>query len=207
MSENVANQHLEHIDDHAGMDHHDVDSKTFLGFWLYLMTDCILFATMFATYAVLYKNTFGGPSGKDFIDLPYALTQTLVLLTSSFTCGLAVIAARRNEKKRVLGWLFFTLLLGATFIGLELHEFHNLIREGNSWTRSAFLSSFFCVVATHGAHVSVGLLWVAVLIFQIWGRGLTAFTSRRLICFKMFWHFLDVVWIFVFTIIYLMGVK
>lgn len=183
-----------------------VGTKTQLGFWIYLMTDLVLFATLFATYAVLRDSVFGGPSGKELFDMPFVLAETLVLLTSSFTCGLGIIALHRQKKAQVLGWFVVTFLLGATFLAFELTEFNHLIHEGNGWQRSAFLSAFFALVGTHGLHILVGLLWMAVLMVYVLRRGLTEHTSRRLILLGMFWHFLDVVWIFIFTIVYLMGV-
>lgn len=182
-------------------------TKTVFGFWVYLMTDCILFATLFATYAVLHNNTNGGPHANELFSLPYALTETLVLLASSFTSGLALIAIRRKEKIQVVMWLGVTFLLGAAFLGLELNEFYHLVKEGNSWQRNAFLSSFFTLVGTHGLHIIFGLLWIIVMIGQFWMKGISFATFRRLECFGLFWHFLDLIWIFIFTFVYLMGVK
>ncbi len=184
----------------------EIDSRTVYGFWIYLMTDCILFGTLFAVYAVLQFGTFGGPSGKDIFDLPYVLVETIALLTSSFTCGLATVAAYRNNQRAVFAFLFVTFALGVTFLTLELREFFHLVHEGYSWQRSAFLSSFFTLVGTHGAHITAGLIWIAVLCGQMLYRGLSSSTLRRLTCFSLFWHFLDVVWIFIFTVVYLMGV-
>lgn len=177
-----------------------------LGFWIYLMTDCVLFASLFATYAVLRDSTFGGPSGKDLFDPPFVLAETLLLLTSSFICGLMVLAARSGARRRVIMALIATFLLGAAFLTLELTEFTQLVAEGHSWQSSAFLSAFFTLVGTHGLHISVGLIWIGVMIGQLIVRGLTAGTTRRLVLFSLFWHFLDVIWIFIFTIVYLMGV-
>jgi len=184
----------------------EADVKTTFGFWVYIMTDCVLFASLFATYAVLHRNTFGGPSSNELFSLPYALAETLVLLTSSFTCGLAVLAAQRRNKNLVLACFAITALLGLTFLGLELHEFRDFVLQGDSWRRSGFLSSFFTLVGTHGLHITSGLIWMAVMIAQIQRRGLTRGTLRRLNLLSMFWHFLDVVWIFIFTIVYLQGV-
>jgi cytochrome o ubiquinol oxidase subunit 3 len=186
--------------------HQDTYSKTTLGFWMYLMTDCLLFGTLFATYAVLHNSTFGGPTSKELFNLPIAFLETMILLISSVTCGFAVISSLNNNRKAVLGWLSLTFVLGASFLALELHEFHSLVQEGNSWTRSAFLSSFFTLVGTHGTHIAVGLLWIIVLLFQISRAGITVDTFRRLVIFSMFWHFLDLIWIFIFTFVYLMGV-
>lgn len=181
-------------------------STTSLGFWIYLMTDCILFASLFATYAVLRNGTFGGPAGKDIFDMPFVLAETLILLTSSFVCGLALLGARANRKRLVLLGLGVVFMLGAAFLALELSEFTQLVADGHSWQASAFLSAFFTLVGTHGLHISVGLLWILVMLWQLYRRGFTKGTTRRLVLFSLFWHFLDVVWIFIFTIVYLMGV-
>lgn len=186
--------------------HQDTFSKTVLGFWMYLMTDCILFASLFTTYAVLHNNTFGGPSSRDLFSLSSAFTETMILLFSSVTCGFAMLSALRNDKKRVIAWLVVAFLLGASFIAMELHEFSHLVQGGNSWTRSAFLTSFFTLVGTHGLHVSIGLFWMIVIMAQLFFDGVTVNTFRRLVVFSMFWHFLDLVWIFIFTFVYLMGV-
>jgi len=186
--------------------HQDTFSRTVLGFWIYLMTDCLLFATLFATYAVLRKSTFGGPSTKDLFHLDAAFTQTMLLLFSSVTCGFAMLASLKNRKKQVITWLLATFMLGATFVILEFIEFRHLVQEGYSWKRSAFLSSFFTLVGTHGLHVSFGLLWMFVMLFQVHVKGITMTTFRRLIILSLFWHFLDVIWIFIFTFVYLMGV-
>ena len=179
--------------------------KTTLGFWTYLMTDCVLFASLFAIYAVLHDNTFGGPGAKELFSLPFVLAETLILLTSSFVCGLTMVAARQNRKTAVLAGLILTAILGAVFLGMELHEFQNLAAEGNSWQRSGFLSAFFTLVGTHGLHIASGLIWIAVLGVQISRRGLTQPIIRRLTLWSLFWHFLDIVWIFIFTLVYLMG--
>jgi cytochrome o ubiquinol oxidase subunit 3 len=186
--------------------HQDVFSKNVFGFWLYLMTDCLLFGTLFCTYGVLHNSTFGGPTTKDLYDLGTAFTETLILLFSSVACGFAVLSSLKNHKNWVIGWLVITFLLGASFVGIELNEFADFVKEGNSWERSAFLSSFFALVGTHGTHVSFGLLWIAVLIGQVFAQGINSDTFRRLVIFSMFWHFLDLIWIFIFTFVYLMGV-
>lgn len=179
--------------------------KTVFGFWVYLMTDCILFATLFATYAVLRNNTYGGPSGHELFSLPFALSETLILLTSSFTCGLAMLSAQRENREKILVWLGVSFLLGIAFLTMELKEFTHLVHEGNSWQRSGFLSAFFTLVATHGLHITAGLLWMVFVVLQLLHKGITCVTFKRLTCLSMFWHFLDVVWIFIFTIVYLMG--
>ncbi len=181
------------------------ESKTLFGFWTYLMTDCVLFASLFATYAVLRNNTAGGPGGAEIFDLPFVLFETMLLLTSSFTCGLALLAARRGNKALTLTWFSITAAFGLAFLGMELYEFRHLIAEGDSWRRSGFLSAFFTLVGTHGLHITIGLLWIGVMIANVYRRGLTAANVRRLTLLSMFWHFLDIIWIFIFTFVYLMG--
>ena len=176
-----------------------------LGFWIYLMTDCVLFAGLFATFAVLRGNTFGGPSGADIFDLNYVLWETMILLTSSFTVGLALLASQHGRKQQALTWLIVTFALGAAFLILELTEFHNLAAEGHSWSASAFLSSYFTLVGTHGLHIAVGLLWLTVVTIRLWRFNFKKTDLNRLALFSLFWHFLDVVWIFIFTIVYLLG--
>jgi len=182
------------------------ESSTALGFWIYLMTDCILFASLFATYAVLRNNTAGGPSSHELFELPFVLTETLLLLTSSLTCGFALLAGLRGHKKQVILWLVVTFALGASFLAMEITEFSKFINEGAGFDRSGFLSSFFTLVGTHGLHITVGLFWAALLGIQIAIQGINQVTSKRLFLFSLFWHFLDIVWIFIFTIVYLMGV-
>ena len=181
------------------------DSKPILGFWIYIMTDCVLFASLFATYAVLYNNTAGGPSGYQLFDLKNVLAETLILLTSSFTCGIAILAAHRSDKSRTIFWLMITFLLGVAFLALEITEFRHFVQTGNSWRRSGFLSAFFTLVGTHGLHITIGLSWMIGLMWQVWRRGLVHSTIKRLTLLSMFWHFLDIVWIFIFTIVYLRG--
>lgn len=187
------------------MDNHNQADKAIFGFWVYLMTDLIMFAALFATYAVLHANTFGGPGGRELFNLPGALTETIILLTSSFTCGLAILAMGRNNKNHTLFWFGLTFILGLIFLGLEWSEFSQLISEGNTWQKNAFLSSFFTLLGTHGLHIAIGLLWLVVAMIQIWYKGLTPFINSKLIRLSLFWHFLDIVWIFIFTIVYLMS--
>ena len=182
-----------------------VQEKKTLGFWIYLMTDCLLFATLFATFAVLRTATAGGPGGSELFDLNFVLLETMILLTSSFTVGLAILGSTRGYKKQTLFWLVITFALGAAFLALEISEFNHLVAEGYGWDRSAFLSAFFTLVATHGLHIVVGLLWLAVMIFRLWRFKFKKTDINRLALFGLFWHFLDVVWIFVFTIVYLIG--
>jgi cytochrome o ubiquinol oxidase subunit III len=180
--------------------------KVTLGFWMYLMTDCVLFATLFATYAVLKSGTADGPSSEDLFDIWFVLGETLILLTSSFTCGMAILASQNRQRQQVMAWLLVTALLGAAFLGMELSEFSHLVNEGNSWQRSGFLSAFFTLVGAHGLHITAGLIWIITMIYRINQRGLTQSTLRKLTMLSLFWHFLDVIWIFIFTIVYMIGV-
>jgi cytochrome o ubiquinol oxidase subunit 3 len=186
-------------------DDHGATSRVVFGFWIYIMSDCILFACIFATYAVLHGNTFGGPGPKELFSMPYILVETFILLTSSFTYGLVMLAVHKGNKNQAIVWLIITFLLGLSFVGMEVNEFHHLIAEGNGPQRSAFLSSFFTLVGTHGLHVTCGLIWMILLMLQVAKHGITNVTLRKLTCLSLFWHFLDIVWIFVFTIVYLMG--
>ena len=182
------------------------NDMTQFGFWVYIMTDCVLFASLFATYAVLHNNTFGGPGGHQLFNPGYVLTETLVLLVSSFTCGLGILAANAKNKNAVIAWFLVTALLGLSFLGLEVSEFGRMIAAGNGPDRSGFLSSYFTLVGAHGLHITAGLIWMGVMITQILRVGLTNGTVRRLTLLSLFWHFLDIVWIFIFTIVYMMGV-
>ncbi len=186
--------------------HPDTIAMQALGFWLYLMSDLIIFATLFATFAVLGGNFANGPTGKDLFDLPYLLGETFFLLVSSFTCGLVMLAVHRGLQKRVLVGLAVTFLLGLGFVAMEVHEFYGLVAAGHGPDQSAFLSSFFTLVGTHGTHVTFGLIWMAVMIGQVAVKGLTAPVQSRLLRLSMFWHFLDIIWIGIFSIVYLMGV-
>ncbi|ADW74953.1 MULTISPECIES: cytochrome o ubiquinol oxidase subunit III [Rahnella] len=202
----MATDTLTHHDEaHAEHGHHDAGATKVFGFWIYLMSDCILFASLFATYAVLVNGTAGGPSGKDIFELPFVLVETFCLLFSSITYGFAMLGMNKGNKAAVNGWLFLTFLFGLGFIGMELYEFHHLIAEGYGPQRSGFLSGFFALVATHGLHVTCGLIWILTMMVQVSRRGLTEVNKTRLMCLSLFWHFLDVVWICVFTVVYLMG--
>ena len=186
---------------------HDTTANTFFGFWTYLMTDCILFGTLFATYLVLHHGTYGGATSNQLFDLPFALTETLLLLTSSFTSGLAMLPSQLKDIRKVVFWFVITFLLGAAFLTMELMEFTKFVHEGHSWEASAFLSGFFTLVGTHGLHITMGLTWMIVLLIPvIRQKTITPDSYKRLYCLRLFWHFLDVVWIFIFTIVYLMGV-
>ena len=179
--------------------------RTTIGFWLYLMTDCLLFASLFATFAVLRTATADGPSGRDIFELPMVLTETIILLTSSFTCGLALIALKNKNIRYVVAALAATYILGVAFLTMEITEFAKLAAEGHSWQQSAFLSSFFTLVATHGLHILIGLIWLVVMVGVLFKKGLTSKVTRQLTLFGLFWHFLDLVWIFIFTVVYLIG--
>ncbi|SEG75600.1 cytochrome o ubiquinol oxidase subunit III [Marinobacterium lutimaris] len=186
-------------------EHHDPGENTLFGFWLYLMTDCLLFASVFATWGVLYFATDGGPGPKDLFELDYVAIETAALLVSSITYGFAMISAHAGRKGGALFWLAVTFVCGLVFIGMEVNEFHHLIAEGAGPQRSAFLTAFFSLVGMHGLHVTAGLLWMIVMMIEVSKRGLGGKTLTRLGCLSMFWHFLDVVWICVFTTVYLMG--
>jgi cytochrome o ubiquinol oxidase subunit 3 len=181
------------------------DSKTLFGFWVYLMTDCVLFASLFATYAVLHNNTYNGLPGYKLFNLHYALAETMILLVSSFSCGLAILAANSRKLRHVYAWLSLTFVLGLTFLIMEISEFHKFAAMGDSWRRSGFLSSYFTLVGTHGLHITIGLLWLATMMFRL-RRGLTRRNVRQLTILSIFWHFLDVIWIFIFTVVYLLSV-
>ena len=186
-------------------DHHP-ENSTNLGFWLYLMSDCLIFAVLFATHGVLGRNYAAGPSPADLFDLNLVAINTAMLLFSSITYGFAMLQMERNAKMETLVWLGITGVFGAAFLALELYEFHHLIAEGAGPTRSAFLSSFFTLVGTHGLHVTFGIIWLITLMVQVKKHGLTHENRRRLMCLSMFWHFLDVIWIGVFSFVYLLGV-
>ena len=180
------------------------DKVTF-GFWVYLMSDCVLFAGLFATYAVLRTATFGAPGIEDIVDLPYVAGETLLLLTSSFTMGLAMLAAHVGRKRLTLAALAATLVLGLGFLAMEAYEFAHLIGTGAGPDKSAFLSSFFALLGTHGLHVALGLVWMLAVMAHVAHRGLVAGTRTKLMCLGLFWHFLDIIWIFIFTFVYLFG--
>ena len=185
---------------------HHPENGTMLGFWLYLMSDCLIFACLFAAYAVLGRNYAGGPTGAEIFDLPLVGLNTSLLLLSSITYGFAMLESQKDRLRNTMIWLAVTGILGACFIYFELYEFIHLIMEGSGPQRSGFLTSFFALVGTHGLHVSFGIVWLVTLLFQLKRHGLTPENRRRLMCLSMFWHFLDVVWIGVFTFVYLMGV-
>ena len=189
------------LNEHA----HPEGHSTMLGFWIYLMSDCLIFAILFATYAVLGGNYAAGPGPKDLFDLDLVAVNTAMLLFSSITYGFAMLAMQQGKLRPMQLWLIVTALFGAAFLSIELFEFHHLIEEGAGPWRSAFLSSFFTLVGTHGLHVTFGLVWLTTLLVQTTIHGLTTANKRRLMCLSMFWHFLDLIWIGVFTFVYLMG--
>jgi len=189
------------VDEHE----HAEGSSTMLGFWIYLMSDCLIFAILFATYGVLGGNYAAGPAPKDLFDLSLVAVNTSMLLLSSITYGFAMLQMEQSRVGATQAWLAITGLFGLAFIGIELSEFAHMIHEGATPQRSAFLSSFFTLVGTHGLHVTFGLVWLVTLMTQVSRYGLTEANRRRLMCLSMFWHFLDVVWIGVFTFVYLMG--
>ena len=190
---------------HLREDHHP-ESGTLLGFWLYLMSDCLVFACLFAAFGVLRHSYAGGPTGAQLFDLQMVAIKTSLLLMSSITYGFAMIEMQRQRAGSMQVWLALTGLLGAGFIGIELYEFAHMLHEGAGPQRSAFLSAFYALVSTHGLHVSFGIVWLVTLMAQVARHGLIEANQRRLLCLSMFWHFLDVVWIGVFTFVYLMGV-
>jgi cytochrome o ubiquinol oxidase subunit 3 len=185
---------------------HAPGGSTLLGFWIYLMSDCLIFAMLFAAWGVYGSSYAGGPQPKDLFDLKLVAVNTGLLLFSSLTYGMAMISGDEGRRGRLLGWLAATGLFGAGFLGVELYEFSHLLHEGAGPQRSAFLSSFFTLVGTHGLHVTFGMIWLAVLMVQVRLRGLEPANMRRLQCLSLFWHFLDVIWIGVFTFVYLLGV-
>ncbi|GAA0740214.1 cytochrome o ubiquinol oxidase subunit III [Sphingomonas sp. ABOLD] len=186
-------------------EHHEPGGSTLLGFWMYLMSDCLIFAMLFAAWGVYGTSYAGGPTSRELFELPLVAVNTAMLLFSSITYGFAMIAMQEQRKGAVQAWLLLTALFGAAFLGIELYEFSNLIHEGAGPWRSAFLSSFFTLVGTHGLHVTFGLIWLFTLMVQIGRKGLIPANVRRLQCLSLFWHFLDVIWIGVFTFVYLFG--
>jgi cytochrome o ubiquinol oxidase subunit 3 len=183
--------------------HADSDTNVMFGFWLYLMSDCILFAALFASYVVYSHSADGGPTGRQLFDLRGTLGETMFLLTSSITCGFAILAMHRRQARQVIGWFVVTFLFGLGFVTMEVSEFLHMVAIGAGPDRSGFLAAFFTLVATHGTHVTVGLIWMLVLMVQVMSKGLTPKVQSRLMRLSMFWHFLDIVWVGVFTVVYL----
>ena len=177
------------------------------GFWIFILSDIVMFSALFAAYAVLSGNTAGGPTGRELFNLRNVFIETMCLLVSSYTCGLGMLSAERCQAGRFLLFAVFTFALGAAFLFIEMSEFAGMVRAGAGPYRSAFLSSFFTLVGTHGAHVTGGLLWLVYMVAQAIAKGLRATVLRRLACFSLFWHALDIVWIGVMTLVYLMGAR
>jgi cytochrome o ubiquinol oxidase subunit 3 len=201
----------EHVDRQYAVRHtaSELMSKRIIvgyGFWIFLLSDIIMFSAFFATYAVLVGQTAGGPSGAELFDLRNTGIETACLLLSSFTCGLASIGAQTNRRFWFYGAMTMTFILGAVFIALEVQEFAGLIARGAGPTRSAFLSAFFTLVGCHGLHVTAGLLWLLTMMAQVFAKGYRADILRRMLCFSLFWHALDIIWVALFTTVYLMGV-
>ncbi|TMO57438.1 cytochrome o ubiquinol oxidase subunit III [Pseudoalteromonas aurantia] len=204
MSQSHATDHDEI--DHHDHDHHDSGGDTVFGFWIYIMSDCILFATLFATYAVLSGGYAGGLTPKDLFDLNFVAVETALLLLSSFTFGMAMLYANKRHMKGMISWLVVTLALGLGFLGMELYEFYHFSSEGATPQSSAYWSAFYALVATHGLHVLGGCIWMLVLFAHFKRDGFTEDNLVRLSCLSLFWHFLDIIWICVFSVVYLLGV-
>ena len=209
MSNEVATIGLTHgASEDTGLGHRGPESKSIVvpyGFWLFVLSDMVLFSALFATYATLTNATDGGPTSNQLFDHNLVAIETLALLISSFTCGLAMIAAKRKNMAWTQIWLLVTGLLGAVFLFIELYEFAMMIGEGAGPQRSAFLSAFFTLVGCHGAHVTAGLLWIGTMMAQLWAKGFREHIMRRLLCLSVFWHALDIIWVAIFTIVYLIG--
>jgi cytochrome o ubiquinol oxidase subunit 3 len=192
----------------TGLGHRGPESKSIVipyGFWLFVLSDMVLFSALFATYATLVHATDGGPTTNQLFHRDLVAVETIALLVSSFVCGLAMIAAKRRLMAWTQIWLLLTGLLGFVFLAIELYEFTSMIREGAGPQRSAFLSSFFTLVGCHGAHVTAGLLWIGTMMAQVWAKGFQPHILRRLLCLSIFWHALDIIWVAIFTIVYLIG--
>jgi len=177
------------------------------GFWIFILSDIVMFSALFAAYAVLSGNTAGGPSGRELFNLRSVFIETMCLLVSSYTAGLGMLSAERHLPERFLIFAALTFVLGAAFLFIEISEFAGMVSRGAGSSRSAFLSSFFTLVGTHGAHVAAGLVWLVYMVAQVLAKGLRATVLRRLACFSLFWHALDIVWVGVFTLVYLMGAE
>ena len=197
-----------HGSEDTGLGQRGPESKAIVvpyGFWLFVLSDMVLFSALFATYASLVNSTDGGPTTSELFHRGLVAIETMALLLSSFTCGLAIIAAKRRNMLWTQGWLAVTAALGVVFLFIELYEFASMVGEGAGPQRSAFLSSFFTLVGCHGLHVTCGLLWMGTMMAQIWAKGFQPHVGRRLLCLSVFWHALDIVWVAIFTIVYLIG--
>lgn len=195
--------HDGHHDDH----HHDATDTDMFGFWLYIMSDCLLFATLFATFAVMGQSYADAIRPQELFDLKFVLGETALLLFSSFTFGVAMLASYKNDLKGVMKWLIITLILGLGFLSMEIYEFIHFAHEGATPQASGYWTAFFSLVGTHGLHVTAGSIWMVILFIHFKRDGLTATNKFRLACLSLFWHFLDVIWICVFSFVYLLGVQ
>ncbi len=193
------------MSEHAGRNLASKRIITGYGFWVFLLSDIVMFSAFFATYAVLVNATDGGPTGRQLFELPNVAVETACLLLSSFTCGIASIGASARNNAVFYGGMALTFVLGAVFLGLELHEFVGLVQQGAGPSRSAFLSAFFTLVGCHGLHVTLGLLWLLTMMAQVYAKGYRPDIMRRLLCFSLFWHALDIIWVGVFSLVYLIG--
>ena len=197
-----------HASEDTGHGHRGPESKSIVvpyGFWLFVLSDMVMFSALFASYAALVGATDGGPTTNELFDRNLVAVETVALLLSSFVCGLAVISAKRANMAWTQVWLLLTGLLGVVFLSIEIYEFSVMIAEGAGPQRSAFLSAFFTLVGCHGLHVGAGLLWLGTMMAQIWAKGFREHIMRRLMCFSIFWHALDIIWVAIFTIVYLIG--
>jgi cytochrome o ubiquinol oxidase subunit 3 len=177
------------------------------GFWIFILSDITMFSGLFAAYAVLSGRTAGGPTGSDLFNLRNVFIETMCLLVSSYTAGLGALSAERRQRDRFLVFAAFTFVLGAAFLYIEISEFAGMVGKGAGPSRSAFLSAFFTLVGMHGAHVTSGLLWLVYMVAQVVAKGLRPHVLRRLLCFSLFWHALDIIWVGVITLVYLMGAR
>ena len=177
------------------------------GFWIFILSDIIMFSGLFAAYAVLSGNTADGPTGRELFNLRNVFIETMCLLLSSYTCGLGALSAERRQPGRFLVFAVLTFVLGAAFLFIEISEFAGMVSKGAGPWRSGFLSGFFTLVGMHAAHVTIGLLWLLYMVAQVIAKGLRPVVLRRLLCFSLFWHALDIIWVGVFTLVYLMGVE
>jgi cytochrome o ubiquinol oxidase subunit 3 len=206
MAQSIGSNDQRGVGHHADEGHRDQEALRTMGFWLFLITDCIMFGTLFATFVVLSDSTAGGLTGAELFEMPGVVWETFILLTSSFTSGLAVLSMNRGDRKGLIRWLVVTVLLGAAFLTLEITEFMHLVHEGANIGTSAYWSAFYTLVGTHGIHVSIGLVWMIAIMLQLGRHGINSVTRRKVTIVSLYWHFLDVVWIFVFTIVYMLEV-
>ncbi|KIL37513.1 cytochrome B oxidoreductase [Cohnella kolymensis] len=196
-----ADGHLPHDPEKATLE----GRNKILGFWLFLGAETVLFGTLFSAYLALRHNVLDGPHPAELFQLPMVFAATMILLTSSLTSVFAVQALHHHKVKAMINWLIVTIVLGLGFLGLEIYEFYHYVQEGHGFTTSAFSSSFYTLVGFHGAHVAFGVLWIGLLIGQIFKKGLTVVTAPKIYVSAIYWHFIDVVWVFIFTVVYLMG--